>query len=72
MDYKHVEKEDYRGKKVKILDVTYESGIPETIGCGKNPGWRSKLKSRDDKLNYLRSAERYWYSEEWFGSEKKR
>ena len=72
MDYKHIEKEDYKGKKVQILDETYEPGIPETIGCGKSLGWRSKLGTKESKLTYIKTAERYWYSEEWFGSEKKR
>lgn len=72
MDYKHVEKEDYRGKKVKILDATYDSGVPETIGCGENYGWRTKIETRDDKIKYLESGERYWYSNDWFGSEKRK
>ncbi|MDY6933667.1 MAG: hypothetical protein SVZ03_05510 [Spirochaetota bacterium] len=72
MDYKHVEKEDHKGKKVKLLDETYESGIPETIGCGKELGWRGILKTKEEKLKYIKSAERYWYSDDWFGSEKRR
>ena len=70
MDYKHVEKEDYCGKKVKVLDETYEPGKPDCIGCGKDLGWRSNLKTKEEKLKYLKSAERYWYSSDWFGSEK--
>ena len=34
--------------------------------------WRQKLGSRADKLKYLRTAERYWYSKDWFGSEKRK
>ncbi len=71
MDYKHVDKEDYRGKKVKILTETYDEGVPEIIGCGKNLDWRNKLESREDKLKYLETGERYWYSDDWFGSEKR-
>ena len=72
MEYKHEEKEDYRGKKVKILTETYEEGVPETSGCGENLDWRNKLESREDKLMYLQTGERYWYSDDWFGSEKRK
>ena len=72
MDYKHVEKEDYRGKKVKILGETYEPGVPEIIGCGANYGWRTQIETTEDKIKYLKSGERYWYSKEWFGSEKRK
>jgi len=72
MDYKHVEKDQFNGKKVKILAESYEPGSPETIGCGKDPDWRGKLVTRENKLNYLKTAERYWYSTDWFGSEGKK
>ena len=35
-------------------------------------GWRYKLASREEKLKYLETAERYWYSKEWYGSEKRK
>ena len=72
MQYKEKEKKNYEGKNVKILDETYENGEPECIGCGKDMGWRGKFKSREDKLRYIKSAERYWYSKDWFGSEKQK
>jgi hypothetical protein len=72
MDYKHIEKKDYRGKTVKMLDETYEPGIPEISGCGENTGWRTVFDTREDKIKYLKSGERYWYSKEWFGSEKRK
>ena len=34
MEYKEVQKEDFTGKKVKVLDTTYEPGNPATLG-----GW---------------------------------
>ena len=56
--------------QVEVLGATYEPGKPEGKDMGK---WRQKLESRQDKLKYLRSGERYWYSnEEWFGSEKRK
>jgi hypothetical protein len=34
--------------------------------------WRQKLESRQDKLKYLMTGERYWYSDDWYGSEKRK
>ncbi len=66
-DYKYEEKESFDGKKVKVLGATYEEGKPEA-----KEDWKEKLGSRDDRLNYLKSALRYWYSKDWFGSEKRK
>lgn len=48
-------------------------------GCGYEAGkpdapdqWRSKLRSRKEMLEYLRTAERYWFSDDWFGSERRK
>jgi hypothetical protein len=69
MDYK-VEKVKAPGRdEVELLGETYESGMPDDISLGT---WRQKLESRDDKLKYLRTGERYWYSDEWYGSEKRK
>ena len=54
-------------EKDDVLGPTYEPGKPE------GPyNWRKKLKNREDMLKYLRTAERYWFSKEWFGSEKRK
>ena len=53
--------------KEQVLGETYEPGKP----TGPN-NWRARLEAREDKLKYLRTGERYWYSEEWYGSEKRR
>lgn len=66
-EYKYEEKESFDGKKVKVLGATYEEGKPE----GK-ADWEEKLGSTEDRLNYLRTALRYWYSKDWFGSEKRK
>jgi len=67
----------YKTKKVKapgreeveLLGATFEEGSPE----GEEPGkWRQKLDSREEKLKYLQTGERYWYAEEWYGSEKRK
>jgi hypothetical protein len=72
MEYKVIEKKDYAGNKVKVLDVTFESGTPETKGVGEDRGWRGHFTDRNEMLRYLKNGERYWYSAEWYGSEKKR
>ena len=58
---------DTKEQKDDLLGETYEPGQPD------GPfNWRSKLQDRDQMLNYLRSAERYWYGEEAYGSERRR
>ena len=69
MDYK-VEKKSAAGwDQVEVLGETYEPGAPSGEDAGK---WRHKLSSRDERVKYLQTAERYWYSTEWFGSEKRK
>jgi hypothetical protein len=69
MEYK-IKKTKAPGRdEVEVLGETFEEGRPEGEEAGR---WRQKLASREDKLKYLRSGERYWFSEEWFGSEKRK
>jgi hypothetical protein len=69
MEYK-IEKTKAPGRdEVELLGATFEEGIPEGEDLGK---WRQKLASREDKLKYLQNGERYWFSDEWFGSEKRK
>ena len=56
-------------KKVEVLGATFEEGKPEGEEMGT---WRRKLESREEKLKYLETGERYWYGKEWFGSEKRK
>lgn len=51
----------------KILGPTYEPGKPQ-----KSLGWMEKLTSREEILKFLKTGERYWYSKEWYGSERRR
>jgi hypothetical protein len=68
---------EYEVKKVKapgrdeveLLGKTYEEGKPEDENLG---AWRQKLGTRDAKLKYLQNGERYWYSDDWYGSEKRK
>jgi hypothetical protein len=69
MEYQ-IEKTKAPGRdEVELLGATYEAGKPEGEDVGK---WRQKLESREEKLKYLKSGERYFYSDEWFGSEKRK
>ena len=69
MAYKTVLKEAPGRGKVDILEETFESGVPVGEAAGR---WRQKLENREEKLKYLKSGERYWYSDDWFGSEKRK
>jgi hypothetical protein len=69
MEYK-VEKKHAPGREeVEVLGTTFEEGKPEGEELGK---WRQKLGSREEKLKYLQTGERYWYGKEWYGSEKRK
>ena len=69
MEYK-IEKKNAPGwGEVEVLGATFEEGKPEGEEAGK---WRQKLDTRQEKLKYLQTGERYWYGEEWYGSEKRR
>ncbi len=50
-----------------IGEETYEPGPP----TGPQ-NWRNKLRDRDEMLRYLETGERYWFNDEWYGSEKRR
>ncbi len=66
----NIEKKKAPGREtVEVLGATYEAGEPAGEESGK---WRQKLQSRKEKLKYLESAERYWFSKEWYGSEKRK
>ena len=56
-------------EKTEVLGPTYEPGKPEGEEMGR---WRQKLESREERLKYLQTGERYWYSQDWFGSEKRK
>ena len=69
MEYK-VDKTKAPGRdEVELLGATYEKGKPEGEDVGR---WRQKLDSREEKLKYIKSGERYFYSDEWFGSEQRK
>jgi len=61
------EKVAFDGKKVKVLGPTFDEGKPETP-----ISWRQKMRNREEMLAYLKTGERYWFNDEWFGSEKRK
>ncbi len=69
MEYK-IEKKSSPGRdEVEVLGATFEKGSPKGEDVGR---WRQKLESRETKLKYLENGERYWYSADWYGSEKRK
>ena len=61
------EKTLFNGKKVEVIGPEYEPGLPEQPHL-----WRRKIRSREEMLRYLQNGERYWFSKEWYGSEKRK
>lgn len=62
-------KRNFKGDDVEVIGPCFDEGKPEGEEAGK---WRHKLESRDDILSYITNGERYWYSTEWFGSERRK
>jgi hypothetical protein len=69
MESETKEKKASQGEETEVLGATFEAGKPDSNELGK---WRHKLVSRDEKLKYLQSGERYWYGKDWYGSEKRK
>ena len=62
-----IKKTKFDGTEVEILGETYEEGKPQG-SCT----WRKKLTSREQKIAYLKTSLRYWYSDDWYGSERRK
>jgi len=69
MTYKIENKSAPGRDKVEVLGATFEPGKSEGAAAGL---WRQKLASREEKLKYLQTGERYYYSTDWYGSEKRK
>ncbi len=69
MEYQVEKKKAPGWGEVEVLGPTFDEGKPEGEDAGK---WRQKLESRQEKIKYLQTGERYWYGEEWYGSEKRK
>jgi len=61
------EKKAFSGEVVKVVGPEYEPGTPR-----KPHIWRGKIRGREEILKYLQTGERYWYSKDWYGSEKRK
>ena len=61
------EKTLFSGEKVKVVGAEYEEGTPEQAHQ-----WRKKILGRQGMIKYLQSEERYWFSKEWYGNEKRK
>jgi len=69
MEYK-VEKKSAPGRdEVEVLGATFEKGKPGGEEVGK---WRQKLDTREERLKYLQTGERYWFGKDVYGSEKRK
>ncbi len=70
---KFEEKQRFDGQKVQILMPTYAAGTDED-----RYQWRTNISAvnvggeSNPVMKYLKSAERYFYSTDWFGSEKRK
>ena len=67
MGEKKIKKTRWDGKEVEILGETYDEGLPQ-----EKLSWRAKFKERKQMLAYLKAGERYWFSKDWYGSEKRK
>jgi hypothetical protein len=56
-------------EEVEILGSTFEEGKPAGENMGK---WSQKLTSRTDTIKYLQTGQRYFFSIDSFGSEKRK
>ncbi len=66
-EYKMEKKKCFDGAEVEVIGPSDEKGKP------KEPeAWRKKMRNRAEMLKYLETGERYWFSDEWFGSEKRK
>jgi len=56
----------------KAKEKSGKNSGPAGAPAVRKDTWRSKLSGRAEIMKYLQTAQRYWYSEEWFGSEKRK
>ena len=67
MDKTVEEKASNTGEKAEVAGPDYEPGKPD-----QPFRWRERLRGREDRLHYLQTAERYWFSKDWYGSERRK
>ena len=59
--------DDRGGDPIETLDAQVLPGKPDAPDR-----WRAKLGDRRTMIRYLETGERYWYSKDWYGSEKRK
>ena len=65
-----IKKERFDGTQVEVLAETYEPG---QTPMGEKYDWQGRLgQDRKEVLMFLKTGLRYWYSNDWFGSEKRK
>ena len=65
-DYALAEKKDFTGRKVKLIQESYEAGQAQGKG-----DWRSKLNDKNEMIQQVKTDLHYWYGE-GHGSEKRK
>ena len=67
MEYQIEKKNAPEWGEVEVLGATFEPGVPT-----EKEEWRVKLTGREDEVKYLKTGLRYWYSDDWYGSERRK
>lgn len=65
-NYKLEEKKDFAGRKVKLIQESYDAGEAQ----GKED-WRSKFKDKEEMIQQVKTELHYWYGE-GYGSERRK
>jgi hypothetical protein len=65
-NYRLEEKNDFAGRKVKLIQNNYEAGQAEGKG-----DWRSKFKDKEEMIHQVKTELHYWYGE-GYGSERRK
>ena len=69
-DESTIKKQRFDGTEVEILGETYEAGATSS---GDKYNWQEKISGdKEEVLKFLKTGLRYWYSDDWFGSEKRK
>lgn len=69
---KFEEKERFDGTKVQILVPDYEPQSYDRYSWRKNIPFVNVMEEGNPTMKYLKTAERYFYSKDWFGSERRK
>jgi hypothetical protein len=69
-DQAKIKKERFDGTQVEVLGETYDPG---QTAMGAKYNWEERLGGdQKDLVMFLKTGLRYWYSNDWFGSEKRK